>query len=405
MIKKVRHIILIIILQITTTSVFSQSIENGMWKGIIHYKTVEVPFTFSFNSTSDTTALVTIINAEEKIEIKNSIIKNDSIYIPMYVFDAVIKASYKNGKMVGEWHKNYRDSKGPLFTAEFNKPRFKETLTKSYIQIQPTWDITFKQPNGVTTKAIGLFKQNENKLTGTIMTELGDFRYFDGIIYDDSIRISSFDGVHGFLMLGKLSNGNWNGVFHYENDYSESWIATYNQEASLSEPFSIITVEPETHKPYYDILTAGGVYNSIDLDLLEGKVVIIQLMGTWCPNSLDQSKYLANWYKKQNKNQIALMAITYEPGEKGYAQNRIDSYSKLLDITYPMYIGGTLSKGQAALAFPNMGVINAFPTLVIIDKKGYIRHINSYFNGPATDNYYQEFDKEFNLKIENLLTE
>lgn len=382
----------------------AQSIKNGNWRGIIHYDSVELPFTFKLISTSDTSASVTIINGQEEIAIEHAVIKNDSIYIPMNVFDAGIKAHYDHGKMVGEWHKNYRDSKGPLFTAEFNKPRFSEALSSS-ISIASNWDITFEQPTGQTTKAVGLFKQNGNFVTGTLITNVGDFRYFEGIIYGDSIIISSFDGAHGFLMIGKYSDGKWEGEFHYESSYSEKWSATYNPKATLTNPFSIITVEPGEYKPYFDILTAGGEYNIIDTDLLDGKVVIIQLMGTWCPNSLDQTKYLINWYKTQNLNNLVLMAITYEPGDKNYSQQRIDSYTNLLDIPYQMYIGGSLSKGQAALAFPNMGKINAFPTLIMIDKHGYIRYINSYFNGPATGQYYEEFKIEFSEKVHELLTE
>ena len=383
----------------------TQKIPNGNWKGIIHYDNVDVPFKFNFNNTSKTSAVVTIYNAKEEIIIDNVIIKNDSVFIPMYVFDAELKAVYKNGMLDGEWHKNYKNTQGPKFTARLDLPRFNETTSAPNNRIENRWDITFTQPNGQSSKAVGLFTQSESKIEGTILTEVGDFRYFEGVAFDDSVKMSSFDGVHAFMMLGNYDTGTWTGEFHYESGYSEKWTASYNEEATLPNPFSLLTVEPEKHKPYYDILTAGGDYNSIDTDLLNDKVVIIQLMGTWCPNSLDQTKYLTEWYQTQNKNDLTLMAITYEPGNKEYAQKRIDNYSQLLDIPYPMYIGGSLSKGQAALAFPNMGKINAFPTLVMIDKQGYIRYIDSYFNGPATGSYYQKFDKDFNEKVSELLQE
>ncbi|MCF6352730.1 MAG: TlpA family protein disulfide reductase [Cyclobacteriaceae bacterium] len=383
---------------------FSQQFTNGQWKGVIQYKTVEVPFNFSLKKTSDTSALVTLINAKERIIIENAVIKSDSIFIPMFVFDTYIKAKIEGNTMVGVWHKNYKPHADTKFTAAYNQPRFSKKSSKIN-SIKPTWDIIFKQPNGQTSKAIGLFAQHNNRVTGTIATQVGDFRYFEGVTYNDSIRISSFDGVHAFLMTGAFKNGNWSGVFHYEDGYSEKWTSTYNSEATLTNPFSLITVEPQTHKPYYDILTAGGQYNAIDTDELDGKVVIIQLMGTWCPNSLDQTNYLTHWYREVDQNNIVLMAVTYEPGNKEYSQKRIDSYSKSLNIPYAMYIGGSMSKGQAALAFPNMGKVNAFPTLVIIDKQGYIRYIHSYFNGPATGRYYLKFIEEFNAKVNELLSE
>lgn len=380
-------------------------IKEGQWKGVIHYKTVDVPFTFRLETASVSTASITIINGTEEIVIENATLKNDSIFIPMYVFDAEIKAKYKDGEMYGVWHKNYKNQEGPQFSAIYNQPRF-SNLTQPKKQITSDWEITFTQPSGQTSEAVGSFVNKEgNKITGTVLTEVGDFRYFEGILVGDSIKVSSFDGVHGFLMLGKYSNNSWQGIFHYDYDYAEDWSASANSKAALTDAFDVFSIEPATYKPYYDILTAGGEYDAIDTDLLDGKVVIIQLMGTWCPNSLDQTKYLSEWYKSQNKDNIELIAVTYEPGDKQYAQKRIDAYTSSLNLTYSMFIGGSLSKGQAALAFPNLNKINAFPTLVMVDKQGYIRYINSYFNGPATGKKYQAFDRAFKARVEELLSE
>jgi len=383
---------------------FTQGIKNGNWKGIIHYEKVEVPFTFSFQSTSKTSAKVIIKNGEEEINITNARIEGDSLFIPMYVFDSELRAIYKDGSLEGEWHKNYKKGKGPRFSATYNQPRY-ESKASAIAKINNKLGITFTQPNGQTSEAIGLFKQTGNALTGSVMTAVGDFRYFEGIVFGDSFNISSFDGVHGFLMLGAYKNKTWRGVFHYQNGYSETWTSSSTNIKELEKPFSVKTVEPSVHKPYYDILTAGGEYDAIDTDELDGKVVIIQLMGTWCPNSLDQTQYLTSWYRYLGRDDIVLMAVTYEPGNKEYAQKRIDYYSNLLDIPYQMYIGGKMNKGQAALAFPNMGKVNAFPTLVMIDKQGYIRYIDSYFNGPATGDYYTQFDTEFNDRVNELLAE
>ena len=94
----------------------AQTIKNGAWRGIIHYETVEVPFIFNLKNTSDSTTTVIIRNAEEEIHIKNVVIKGDSINIPMYVFDAEIKAILHEDKMIGVWHKNYKESAGTTFS-------------------------------------------------------------------------------------------------------------------------------------------------------------------------------------------------------------------------------------------------------------------------------------------------
>jgi peroxiredoxin len=47
----------------------------------------------------------------------------------------------------------------------------------------------------------------------------------------------------------------------------------------------------------------------------------------------------------------------------------------------------------------------AFPTLMIIDKRGKIRKIHTGFSGPGTGTHYTEFVKEFENTIDGLLAE
>ncbi|MEQ8927593.1 MAG: hypothetical protein RLO81_17385, partial [Fulvivirga sp.] len=103
---------------------------------------------------------------------------------------------------------------------------------------------------------------------------------------------------------------------------------------------------------------------------------------------------------------VEVLAVTYEPNfSTEYGLQRIESYKRDMQIPYEIKLGGELSKGQAALALPYLEKINAFPTLVLIDKYGFIRYQFDYFNGPATDQYYEEFKKEFLLAINTLAEE
>ena len=154
------------------------------------------------------------------------------------------------------------------------------------------------------------------------------------------------------------------------------------------------------------MLGAGSGKNAIDPTKYEGKVLIIQLFGTWCPNSHDQTTYLVDWYQKNKEKDIAILASSYEANySQEYGLERIEKYKSVNGIEYDMVLGGRLSKTAAAIPFPFMEKIEAFPTLVIVDKQGYVRYVHSYFNGPATGSYYTEFDDRFNAIIAELLAE
>ena len=136
------------------------------------------------------------------------------------------------------------------------------------------------------------------------------------------------------------------------------------------------------------------------------KVVLIQLFGTWCPNSYDQTNYLVDWYSQNQQTDVEILAVSYEVKySKEYGLKRIEDYKQVMNIPYEVVLGGRVSKEQAAMAFPFIKRLEAFPTLIILDKKGYARYVNSYFLGPATGDYYDSFKVRLDNIVQELLEE
>jgi len=385
------------------SSAYSQQPKEGIWAGEFDYSNAQPPFTFEISSQDKMPPVVTLINGVDRQILKKNVVEGDSIFISLTPFDAVLRAKFTETEMTGVWRKNYR--KGDvLFSAKLDGIRF-ENSNKQFLSINPKWAIEFKPGTADKYAAVGLFEQVENRITGTVLTEVGDFRFFEGIVDGDSIKMSSFDGVHAFMMVGAKVDTGWKGTFYFDKNYSEEWVAVADDGASIQDPFEIISVDPHKHKPYFDLLGAGSGKNAIDVLPFEGKVVIIQAFGTWCPNSYDQTKFLVDWYKTKRDN-VEVVASTYEPNySKEYGLGRIADYTSDLAVPYDVYLGGQLSKSQAAFSFPFIDKINAFPTLIILDKQGFARYVHSYFNGPATGEYFEAFKARLEEIIDELATE
>ena len=363
-----------------------------------------MPFIFEVGYPSGDSPEITILNGSDRRVIKNVEIKDDSIIVPLDPFDVEIRASFSAMGMSGVYNKYYRDLSIP-FKADFGRTRMKKNSVRPFAPIEERWSITFSPETPGMSKGVGLFKQQGHIVSGTIMTEVSDYRFFEGILDGDSMKLSCFDGAHAFAFLGKRSPEGWSGEMIYDNGYSEPWQATYDSEAELKDPFEMVKVDPGTHKPYYDLLGASQGKDAIDPSKYEGKVLIIQLFGTWCPNSHDQTKYLVEWYQK-NKDRVSILASSYEANySQEYGLERLEKYRVVNEIEYDLILGGRLSKTGAATPFPFMNRIEAFPTLVILDKQGYVRYVHSYFNGPATGEYYRSFDQRFNEIVDLLVAE
>jgi len=393
------------ILLLISVSAHAQYLKPGKWRGIVHYSEQQVPFIFEVSYPTGSTPQFTFINGQERKVIDQVIIENDTIIIPMKPFDVELRAAFTAMNMSGKYVKHYRGS-SYRFSADYGGTRLKKKSVRPSPPVEERWDMTFEPGTSSESKGVGLFKQLGESVYGTILTKTSDYRYFEGIMDGDSIKLSSFDGAHAFVILGKKVEGKWSGVMVFDDSYSESWSAVPDPDAELEDPFELVKLEQGKHQPYYDLLGAGSGKGAIDPSKYDDKVLVIQLFGTWCPNSHDQTQYLVNWAKNKKPDGVEILASSYEANySQEYGLARIEAYVADNEIPYPVVLGGRLSKRAAAMPFPFMDRIEAFPTLVIVDKQGYARYVHSYFTGPATGPYFDVFDRRFNEIINELISE
>lgn len=405
-IKFMRSLLFVYVLLSLPFPLVAQEVNLGHWRGLISYSQAEVPFSFEIEKDEQGSYIVKLKNGLEVITLATRW-ESDSLIIPLHSFDAEIIAHVSQDKMVGRWVKYYKNNASKAFSAYFDRPRFDVQSSMNPVKVPAKLKMTIEPENAMAYEALGLFEQQGNAITGTILADVGDFRYFEGVVTDDSLMISSFDGVHGLLLKGSIENGLWKGEFVMDDNYSESWSGVEDEEFDLPDPFvATDPSDPGKLEPYFDILTAGSGFGTLNPDDFFGKVTIIQLMGSWCPNSLDETRYLVNWYEQNKNRDVEILSVFYEMNySKEYGMQRIRDYVAKNNIPYRTALGGPANKGQAALAFPFISKVQAFPTLMILDKLGQVRYMHAYFQGPATGSYYKEFDRRFNEIIEELLEE
>jgi len=153
---------------------------------------------------------------------------------------------------------------------------------------------------------------------------------------------------------------------------------------------------------------ATGRQVSIDDETFQNKVLVIQILGSWCPNCMDETKFLSEYYKKNHQRDIEIIGLAYErTADFKSSQKALQSFQKRFGVTYPILITGvTVSDPlRAEKTLPQLEKIEAFPTTIFVDKKGNIRKTHSGFNGPATGEHYTKFKEEFNEIIDQLLAE
>ena len=383
----------------------SRFLKSGDYRAVLSVQNnEELPFLFKV---LDRTHLE-IYNADEVINVDHISYRNDSVYIQTPVFEGVISARIdKEGHLKGLFTKESLDRVVP-FHAEFGSTaRFK--AGEAQTNISGVWEVVFSQGvEGDEYIARGSFEQSGNKVSGTFRTTTGDYRYLDGVIDGTTMRMSAFDGAHAFLFVAEVTDSTMNGKFYSGNHWKEPFKGKRNDAFELPDAETLTFLKEGYEDLDFEFPDATGAMISLNDERFTGKVVVVQIMGTWCPNCLDESKYYSQFYKDHRGEDFEIVALAFEYAKtKEKAFQGVERLQNRLNIEYPILLAqfGSSSKSEANDKLPMLNHVLSYPTSIFIDKKGKVRKIHTGFNGPATGEKYLEFKSDFEGFIAQLLAE
>ncbi|MGB5927897.1 MAG: TlpA disulfide reductase family protein, partial [Cyclobacteriaceae bacterium] len=271
---------------------------------------------------------------------------------------------------------------------------------------QGKYAVTFEDEGG-PYEAVGVFEPNGDQLSGTFLTTTGDYRYLQGTMEGDNIMLSAFDGEHAFLFTGKLSGDTiTDGHFYSGRHYHATWEGNKDEDASLPEPESLTYLKEGYEKMEIAFPDLQGDTVTLDDEKYQDKVVLLQVFGTWCPNCMDETKFLTQWYKDNQDRGVEILGMAYEQKpDFDYASSRVKKMTERLDVPYNFVIAGNSDKKEAAKTLPMLNHVMSFPTTIFIDREGRVRRIHTGFNGPGTGEYYERWKEDFNRFMDKLIEE
>ncbi|MFK7834007.1 MAG: peroxiredoxin family protein [Winogradskyella sp.] len=382
-----------------------QQLKTGTYRAVLEVQDdKELPFVFEVLSPTS----LKIYNAEEEIEVDEVVYRNDSIFIATPVFEGYIAATFEGDNLKGSFIKESLDHIVP-FSAEFENDKRFETQSKPTQDVSGIWETVFsKDVEGDAYIAKGVFKQIGEKVTGTFRTTTGDYRYLEGVMDGNEMKLSTFDGAHAFLFTAKVTDSTMEGQFYSGNHWKEPFAAKRNANYELPSADDLTFLKEGYDSLEFTFPDENGNMISLSDDRFKNKVVIVQIMGTWCPNCLDESKYYTKFYDTYKDEDFEIVALAFEYAKT--EQKAFKSIARLrekLDISYPVLLAqyGDSDKVKAQEKLPMLNHVLSYPTSIFIDKTGKVRKIHTGFNGPATGEKYAEFVSEFEMFVELLLNE
>jgi peroxiredoxin len=384
-------------------------LQQGAWFGnLLREDGKMIRFHFDIKTEKKKTVLY-IINASERLRVDNIRYTNDSVFIEMPVFESAFKAKRISAqRWEGVWIKaGVIISQTMPFIAETQLGVSPESIRTAVTDITGKWSVTFTKANELSRPAIGEWQQKGYTLRGTLLTPTGDYRYLSGVVNGDSLRLSTFDGVHALLFTAKIDSDQKisGGTFYSGPTHAEPWEAVKNENASLPD-VAAMYVKNGQEKLNFRFRDLNKKLVSINDAKFKNKVVIIQILGSWCPNCMDETAFLSDYYNRNKQKGVEIIGLAYEyTTDFEKSKKSIEKFRKQFNVQYTLLNTGVsvTDSLRTEKTLPQVTAIKSFPSTIFLDKKGRIAKIHTGFEGPATGTHYEALKREFEATVNSLL--
>lgn len=390
---------------------FSQTeLKNGPYKFQIERDDLQTIDFITDVKDSAGKKVMYIVNGADRMLVDSVVHQKDSVFFELPFFESGFAAKIlPNGNLEGVWiKKSGNDIRQLPFKGEYGESkRFPVERSPEY-NISGMWTVLFTNAAKKETNALGQFTQKGEYVTGTFLTPYGDYRFLEGVVSGDSLFLSGFDGGYALYFTAKINEGNQltGGRFYSGNAAASTWEGTKDDNAVLKNPDNITKVKPGAGKLDFSFPDLKGNMVSLQDEQFKNKVVVIQIMGSWCPNCVDETKFFMDNYDYYTSRGVAFLGISYERTTDFDASVKaLQPFQNRFQIPYPILIPPVAVSDtlRTEKTLPQIENIIAFPTTIFIDKQGNIRKIHSGFDGPATGVHYLNYKKEFEETINELL--
>lgn len=371
----------------------------------------ELPFNLTVDYVNESDFTLTIHNGAEDVVVSDIIYgldratAKDTLTIQFPTYGSYIDAIFEEDIIEGHFINPRKKQRIPFKAYHGRAHRFTTMKEEPITDISGRWEVRFNEGKESAYPAVGEFKQDGNHLTGTFMTETGDYRFLEGTIQKDKFWLSTFDGGFVFLFTGKILEDNTiTGLFRSGQTYFSDWSAKRNDDVTLADPFAL-TKLTDTDKPMtLELNDLDGNKISLNDEASKDKIKLIKISGTWCPNCKDEMSFLEDYIANNPSDDLRILDVNFEYGSDEANIAKLKKYAAKHTSGIEVLYGGKVSKDRAKEVFPQLEKIMSYPSLLFVDKNNMLRYVHAGFAGPATSGY-AAFKKQFSEKIALLRSE
>lgn len=203
-------------------------------------------------------------------------------------------------------------------------------------------------------------------------------------------------------MPGSIASGGTRGVFSLPTSLTSE--ARTKGIPEPPDPSHFTSVKDPTEPFHFSGLDLNGKMVSDEDSRFQGKVVLLTIGGSWCPNCHDEAPFLLDLYKKFASRGLEIIGLNFElEPDLIQARPRVLAFIRPYGIRFPMLVSG--KPDEAAQKLPQLVNFGVFPTSVFLGRDGRVTAVHAGFASTATGEEHVRRENEETAVIQQLLAE
>jgi peroxiredoxin len=375
----------------------------GRWDAVVVVNGVEVPFRFEI--AADGSAVKgSFFNGERRVTSTKSRFEEGVLLLNFDQYASRLQLSQRDGQLTGE----YQRARGAYpFKAKraAKAPKPAGTGAPAVPSIGGTWIVTARSTKGESAWRF-IAKQDRAEASATILRVDGDTGTLTGSYRDGRFVLSHFSGARP-LLLEVTPQDDGSLALRLNN---QPPLVAVREEAPRAKEIGRPT-DPAHHTSMKDPREPfrfsfpdlqGRLVSNTD-QKFRGKVVLVSISGSWCPNCHDEAPFLAALYKKYQSKGLEVVTLSFEEADQLTNPTRLRAFIEEYRITYTVLLAG--EPEQLNEKVPQADNLNAFPTTFFLGRDGRVRFVHAGFPSPGSGAYYTKAEREVTQQVEKLLAE
>jgi len=380
----------------------AQSI-SGLWDAsVVVNGGIEVPFRFEIAG-SGKAIKGSFFNGDEKVTSTTGSFENGALTLSFDEYGTRVEATLKDGRLEGQYSRGTRGAPYPFQAKRFAPAPVGDAPIP---QIAGLWNIQVgKSSKGEAAWQL-IVRQSGAEASAAILRVDGDTGTLTGTYRDGKFVLSHFSGARPLrLELTPASDGTLSVVQNKDNPFTavRADQARAKGLPQPSDPSRFTSVKDPTEPFRFSFPDLSGRVVSNTDEKFRGKVVIVSISGSWCPNCHDEAPFLGELYKKYRSRGLEIVSLSFE--EEAQLKNpvRLRAFMKRYGIEYTVLIPG--EPKELAERVPQGVNLSSFPTTFFIGRDGRVRAVHAGFPGKASGEFHTQAKEESTATVERLLAE